>query len=119
MLKRKKECDIYLTNVCRHRWSRENPVKRSNIELSANTVAFISCRCRLIKVLAGVPRGQNGSKGGGGRVRLVSTSGNLYGFPLFPIVAPVNILVSLLLTSSVFLISHKKVKKKGKSVTPT
>jgi hypothetical protein len=27
-LKRRKECDTYLTPVCRHRWSRENPVKR-------------------------------------------------------------------------------------------
>jgi hypothetical protein len=40
-------------------------------ELSANTVAFIDCRRRLTKVLAGVARGKKGSKGRGGRVRLL------------------------------------------------
>ena len=40
-------------------------------ELSANTVAFISCRGTLTKVLAGAARGKTGSKGGGGRVRLL------------------------------------------------
>ena len=39
-------------------------------ELSANTVAFITCRRRLTKALACAPRGEKGSKGGGGRVRL-------------------------------------------------
>ena len=39
-------------------------------ELSANTAAFISCRRRLTKVLAGDTRREKGSKGGGGRVRL-------------------------------------------------
>ena len=33
-------------------------------------MAFISCRGRLTKVLAGAAREQTGSKGGGGRVRL-------------------------------------------------
>jgi hypothetical protein len=41
-----------------------------NSELSANTVAFIGSRIRLTKVLAGAARGEMGSKGGGGRVRL-------------------------------------------------
>ena len=31
----------------------------------ANTVAFISFRCRLTKVLAGIARGKKGSEGGG------------------------------------------------------
>ena len=39
-------------------------------ELSTSTVAFISCRGRLTKVLAGAARGEMGSKGGGGRVKL-------------------------------------------------
>ena len=30
MLKRKEECDTYLTHVCRYHWSRESPVKRWN-----------------------------------------------------------------------------------------
>ena len=33
-------------------------------------MAFISCRCRLTKVLAGAARGKKGTKGGGDRVRL-------------------------------------------------
>ena len=40
------------------------------LELSANTVAFISCRGRPTQVLAGAIRGEMGSKGGGSRVRL-------------------------------------------------
>ena len=32
--------------------------------------AFIICRSRLTKVLAGTARGETGSKGGGGQVRL-------------------------------------------------
>ena len=40
-------------------------------ELSANTVAFISCRCRLTKVLAGTGRGEKGSKGAGGQESLL------------------------------------------------
>ena len=39
-------------------------------ELSANAVAFICCRSRLTKVLASATRGEMGSKGGGGWVRL-------------------------------------------------
>ena len=39
-------------------------------ELSANPVAFISCRRRLTKVLAGAAREEKGSKGGGGQVKL-------------------------------------------------
>ena len=39
------------------------------MKLSANTVAFINCRGRLTKVLAGAARGENQSKGGGGQVR--------------------------------------------------
>jgi hypothetical protein len=34
-------------------------------------MTFISCRGRLTKVLAGTARGKTGSKGGGGRVRLL------------------------------------------------
>ena len=41
MLKRKEECDTYLTHICRYHCSGENPMKRWNI------------RCRLAKVLAG------------------------------------------------------------------
>ena len=44
--------------------------KRMKSEHSANTVA-ISCRGRLTKALAGAARGETGSKGGGGRVRLL------------------------------------------------
>jgi hypothetical protein len=39
-------------------------------ELSANIVAFISCRHRLTKVLVGAARERKGSKDEGGRVRL-------------------------------------------------
>ena len=42
MLKRREECDTYLTQVCRHQHSIEK-IK----ELSVNTMAFISCRSRL------------------------------------------------------------------------
>ena len=65
MLKRREECNTYLTHVYRHHWCRENPVKRYNIKLSANTVAFISCRLRLTKVLAGAASEEKGSKGRG------------------------------------------------------
>ena len=34
-------------------------------------MAFISCRSRLTKLLAGAARGGKGTKGGGGRVRLL------------------------------------------------
>jgi hypothetical protein len=71
VLKRKEECDTYLTHVCRHHWSGKSPVKRGKYkELSANTVAFIRCRRSLTKVLAGAARGEKGSKDGGGRVSL-------------------------------------------------
>jgi hypothetical protein len=39
-------------------------------ELSTSTMAFISCRSRLTKVLVGAAREEKGSKGGGGQVRL-------------------------------------------------
>jgi hypothetical protein len=39
-------------------------------ELLANTVTFISCKGRLTKVLAVAARGETGSEGGVGRVRL-------------------------------------------------
>ena len=35
MLKTREECNPYLIHVCRHCWNGENPVKRSNIELSS------------------------------------------------------------------------------------
>jgi hypothetical protein len=55
-------------------------------ELSANTVAFISCRRRLPKVLAGASRWKKGSKGGAGRVLLSKTVGmELQGDMLFQI----------------------------------
>ena len=45
MLKRKKESDTYLAIFCRHRWSAQMTMKKDNLlELSANTVAFISQR---------------------------------------------------------------------------
>jgi len=72
-VKRWKEYDSYLTHVCGDRWIKENPVKRWNIELSVNTVTFISCRCRLTKLLAGVTRGKEGSKGEAVRIyRVIS-----------------------------------------------
>ena len=43
-------------------------------ELSANTVAFISCRNRLTKVLVGAAREEKESKGGGGQVRLLNVN---------------------------------------------
>ena len=45
-------------------------------ELSANTVPFINCRCKLTKVLAGAARGEKGSKGEAGRVRLLDVEIN-------------------------------------------
>ena len=39
-------------------------------ELSASPVAFISCRGIMTTVLAGAARGETGSKGGGGPVKL-------------------------------------------------
>ena len=49
---------------------REPDEKIKYIELSVNTVAFISCRCRLTKVLAGATMGETGNKDGGSHVRL-------------------------------------------------
>jgi hypothetical protein len=48
---RMEDCDTYLTHVCSGAEPGENI--KYKIELSANTVAFISCRSRLTKVLAG------------------------------------------------------------------
>ena len=42
------------------------------IELSASTLAFISWRGRLTELLAGATRGETGSKGEGGWVRLLN-----------------------------------------------
>jgi hypothetical protein len=43
MLKRRKESDIYLAAVRRHRWSKQITMKIDKIlELSASTVAFFS-----------------------------------------------------------------------------
>jgi hypothetical protein len=47
-------------------WRESNEKINYKIELSVNTVAFISCRNRLTKVLAGAAREEKGSKGGGG-----------------------------------------------------
>jgi hypothetical protein len=49
-------------------------------ELSASTRAFISCRGKLTKVLAGAARRETGSKGGEGRVRLSDDTWELAGF---------------------------------------
>ena len=50
-------------------------------ELSANAVAFITCRHRLNKVLAGAARVKKGSKSGGSRVRISNVdTGRLTGF---------------------------------------
>ena len=46
IFKRREACNTYLTHNCRHHYSGENLVKILNIEPSANTVAFISCRHR-------------------------------------------------------------------------
>ena len=63
ILKWRKEHDTYLTHICKHRWSRQIMMKVDTfLELSASTVAFISCRGRLTKVLAGATRGKTGSK---------------------------------------------------------
>ena len=44
--------------------------KEYKVELSVSTVAFISWSGRLTEVLAGAARGETGSKGGGGQLRL-------------------------------------------------
>jgi hypothetical protein len=60
MLKRREKYNIYVTHVCRHHHSGENPLKKINykIELSASTMAFISCKHRVTKVLAEATRGK-------------------------------------------------------------
>ena len=64
----------------RHCWTAQMTMKKDNLlKLSASTVAFISCRSRLTKVLAGAARGKKGSKGVGG----------------LPPVAPATTLISL------------------------
>jgi hypothetical protein len=71
MLKRREECDTYLTYIGRHHRSRKSLVKMEKYkEFSTNSVAFIVFRNRLTKLLAGAGRGKRGIKGGGGRVRL-------------------------------------------------
>ena len=47
--------------------------------LSANTVTFISCRSRMIKVLAGASRGRKGNKCVGGLVRLLNVDSGRHG----------------------------------------
>jgi len=62
---RRKECDIYLTQVCRYLCSVERSRwKHKDQELSANTVVFVSCRNRLTIVLAGAIRGRPSWIGG-------------------------------------------------------
>ena len=59
-----------LTIVCRHRWSRKMTRKVDKyLKLSARTVVFISRR--LTPVLSGAARGETGSRGGGGLVKLL------------------------------------------------
>ena len=53
MLKGRKECNSYLTHICRHPCSGESLAKCK--ELSANTVGFISCKLTLSK---GASRGK-------------------------------------------------------------
>ena len=48
MLKRREKYDTYLTHVCRE----PSEKIKYKIELSGNTVAFISCRSRLTKVVS-------------------------------------------------------------------
>ena len=51
MLKRRKESNTYLATIHRHSYSKQITMKIDKIlELSACTVAFISCRGRLTKV---------------------------------------------------------------------
>jgi hypothetical protein len=44
IFKRREESDAYLTQVWRNHWSRKSSMKIDEMELSANTVAFISFR---------------------------------------------------------------------------
>jgi len=61
LLKREEKSDTYLIHICRLPQSvksLERPYEK--LELSDNTVAFISCRSRLAIMLADVARGQWG-----------------------------------------------------------
>ena len=52
-----------LGHVCRHHWSRQIMMKVDKfLELSASTVAFVSCIGRLTKVLAGASMREKESK---------------------------------------------------------
>ena len=42
VLKRREECDTYLTHVCRHRWRRESPARRRNITSFESTLWLLS-----------------------------------------------------------------------------
>ena len=81
MLKRREEFDTYLSHVCRHHRSGENSEKiKYKIKLSANTVAFISCRSRLTKVLGAATREKKGSMDGRGLLNLPNVgTGRLLG----------------------------------------
>ena len=58
MLKRGDDCNAYLIHACRQPQIVERSEwEHTKQELLANTVAFISCRRRLTKVLAGATRG--------------------------------------------------------------
>ena len=71
MLKWMTDSDTNLTIVCRHRWSRKMTMKVDKyLKLSARTAVFISGRGRLTPVLAGATKGETGSRGGGGPVKL-------------------------------------------------
>jgi hypothetical protein len=50
MVKKGERSDTYLTHDCRLLWSLERMVKKP--DLSANILAFISCKSRLIIMLA-------------------------------------------------------------------
>ena len=52
LIKKRDETNTYLTHVCRHHSSGNNPDKRFNMEVSAQTVVYISCRLRPIKLIS-------------------------------------------------------------------
>ena len=62
MLTRRKESDTYLTETSLQ-WREPSEKIRYKVELSANTVAFVSCRSRLTKVLVGAPRREKDTLG--------------------------------------------------------
>ena len=86
MLIKREESNTYLTHICgHHRSGEKHKEKIKYIELSANTVPFISYRCRLTYLLSDGTRGENGSKGEGGRVRPSNVdTGRLTLTSLFP-----------------------------------